>query len=234
MSVIEIVREEGKRTQWGRYSVLIDGEKLGRLRDGESGRYEVAPGYHAVAVRFYRFSSKTVSMTLAEGESIRLICMLSDRRARVRATSYETDLWLTLEPTEPPQGAHLQVSAGPSVTGRRLSHRTIALALGLVGLLGLTGTFFLSHLGESRRGSSLLFVGAYLMWFAYLEWLQPSRRVEAVKTTSAGALISLWGLSLLFRVAGPGPRFLATLFLMIGVGGVVIGTMRLLEYRAGN
>jgi hypothetical protein len=231
VAVIEIFRKEGKPKQWGRYSVLIDGDKLGRLRDGETSRYEVAPGHHAVAVRFHRFSSKTLSMTLAEHETIRLRCMLSDRHVIARATSYQTDLWLTLEPIEPPQRADIQVSAGPSVTGRRLSHRTIAVALGLLGLLALADTFFLFHLGESRRGGSLLFLGVAMMWFAYLRWLQPSRRVEAVKTTSAGALISLWGLSFLFRVAGLGPRFLATLFLMMGVGGVVIGTMRLLEHR---
>jgi hypothetical protein len=232
MSVIEIFREEGKPRQWGRYSVLIDGNKLGRLRGRETGRYVVAPGHHAVAVRFFRFSSKTLSMTLAEGETIRLRCMLSDRQVRMRATTYETDLWLTLEPIEQPKRADLEVSAGPAVTGRRVSRRAIALAIGLLGLLGLVDTFFLFHLGESRRAGSLLFDGAVLMWFAYLEWLQPAPRVEALKIATAGVYTSLLASLVLIRVSGLGPRSLATLLLVIGVASVATGTMRLLEHRA--
>ncbi|MEA2506804.1 MAG: hypothetical protein QOH48_1422 [Actinomycetota bacterium] len=92
--------------------------------------------------------------------------------------TYRTDLWLTLEPIEQPERAGLEVSAGPAVRGRRLSHRTIALALALLGLLALADTFFLFHLGESRRGGSLLFVGALPPTFPTTNAGRPHRGLE--------------------------------------------------------
>jgi hypothetical protein len=235
MAAIEIVREELGRLTHGRYRVLIDGEEVGTLGNGETGHYEVEPGRHDVAVAAFRWGSKTLSISLPGQETVRLRCWLIGFLSRIRAGTYETDRWISLETLEQPDGADIQVSAGPSVAGRKDRHRPLAVAIGGLGLFMLGDSLFLVHFGEVRRGIFVASEAAAALLFAYLGWLPRSRRVDALKTTWLGICITVFTtvflLTALVRRLPLDSIMVFVIGLVVGICALAIGTIRLSDSR---
>jgi hypothetical protein len=65
------------RDRLRRYKVLIDDREVGGLRPGESGRYEVAPGHHVLAVGIDWKRSR--SFEVSGGGEDTLSCFGADR-----------------------------------------------------------------------------------------------------------------------------------------------------------
>jgi hypothetical protein len=235
MAAIEIVREEMGHITHGRYRVLIDGEEVGTLGNGETGHYEVEPGRHDVAVASSRWGSKTLSISLPVQETVRVRCWLIGFLGRIRAGTYETDRWISLETLEQPDGAEIQVSAGPTVAGRKDRHRTLAVAIGVLGVLMLADSLLLLHFGEVPRGILGVSEGAATLPFAYLGWLPRSPRVDALKTTWLGICVTVFStVFLLTALVRRHPLDSITVFvigLVLGICALAIGIIRLFASR---
>ena len=59
-----------------RFSVLIDGNVLGRLIIGQTQSFKVRPGSHRLQLVLSRFESDEVSFTVAAGETVSFVCGL--------------------------------------------------------------------------------------------------------------------------------------------------------------
>ena len=54
------------------YQVKIDGQVIGRVKDGKQQTFEVSPGAHQVRVRLMWLQSPPVDLQLEEGSEVRL------------------------------------------------------------------------------------------------------------------------------------------------------------------
>ena len=57
-----------------KFDVFIDNIKVGTLRNNERVRFEVAPGVHTLYLMLDDFKSKTLSIGLQPGQTLRLVC----------------------------------------------------------------------------------------------------------------------------------------------------------------
>ena len=75
MSIVEVARVRGGgRDLLRAYRVLIDEQVVGRLRRGETGRFDVLAGRHSVRIKIDWTGSTTVFVDLAEDQLVRLRC----------------------------------------------------------------------------------------------------------------------------------------------------------------
>jgi hypothetical protein len=88
----------GWRNRLRRYKVLIDDREVGRLRPGELGRYEVAPGHHVLAVAIDRKSSRSFEVSGDGGDTLSFRCGPRRGLAVIDALKHADDSWLFLEP----------------------------------------------------------------------------------------------------------------------------------------
>ena len=71
---IEIQRIKKQAVMFRNLAVIIDGEKVGTLKNGQSLSFEVNPGHHEVVVALDRAESEPLPMALGSGESSVLEC----------------------------------------------------------------------------------------------------------------------------------------------------------------
>jgi len=57
-----------------RFDVYIDGKKVGRLHNNDRQRFEIPPGIHTLYLKLDDFKSKTLSIDLQPGQTLRLLC----------------------------------------------------------------------------------------------------------------------------------------------------------------
>ncbi len=62
-----------KNTEW---TVLIDGKKVGKIRQGQRCEYQVSAGTHSVQLKIFYYSSSVESASLNVGDSARFTCGL--------------------------------------------------------------------------------------------------------------------------------------------------------------
>jgi hypothetical protein len=75
VSIIEISRDRKMwRDRLRAYRVLIDRDEVGRLRSGETGRYQVVAGRHQVELRIDWASSPMVKVDVGDNEVASLRC----------------------------------------------------------------------------------------------------------------------------------------------------------------
>jgi hypothetical protein len=94
-SQIEIARESGHHVDSRRrYNVIIDGKLVGRLSPGESGRYDVAPGRHALYLKISWARSESHEVDLQPGGLATFTCS-----PRARGQRSDVDVWQLLSAT---------------------------------------------------------------------------------------------------------------------------------------
>ena len=64
---LKISRDSGYADRLRAYAVIVDGRKLGELRNGETRLLSVSPGSHEVSLKMDGCGSKTLSFTATEG-----------------------------------------------------------------------------------------------------------------------------------------------------------------------
>lgn len=74
---IVIIRDRAVSGWTVRLAIRIDARRVGKVRNGDSRRFEVEPGVHRVRVNQTGFASRTLVVSVAEGETVVL-------RSRVR------------------------------------------------------------------------------------------------------------------------------------------------------
>ncbi len=57
-----------------KFDVYIDNLKVGTLRNNDRGQFEVTPGVHTLYLKIDDFKSKTLSIGLQPGQTLRLVC----------------------------------------------------------------------------------------------------------------------------------------------------------------
>jgi membrane protease YdiL (CAAX protease family) len=71
---IRLLRRSAISDKLQAYKILIDGDEVGQIRDGQSISILVSPGPHAVQLRMDWCRSKPVEFSATEGEGIRFEC----------------------------------------------------------------------------------------------------------------------------------------------------------------
>jgi hypothetical protein len=73
-AVIEVHRSEDDQRDRGRsYRIEIDGERVGKLRRGETARYRVAPGSHTVRARIDWTGSPAIEVDASPDAPARVV-----------------------------------------------------------------------------------------------------------------------------------------------------------------
>lgn len=135
---IEVVRVSGNRVgRARRFKVLIDGELVGQLEDGETHTFAVRAGEHDVQVRLDWTRSPVVRVTVGSSESARLYCLVTANARTNLATAFQDPgNYLHLGPDPRPiQHAGLlrsdkglvAASLSTSVNGRWFPHSLVGL-----------------------------------------------------------------------------------------------------------
>ena len=73
-AIISLSRSKSVSNLFRQFSVLIDDKKVGKIKSGETKRFRVPAGRHAVRVSIDLYKSKLLLLDLAAGETIPLEC----------------------------------------------------------------------------------------------------------------------------------------------------------------
>ncbi len=82
-SFIEITRDQGYADKGRAYVVLLDGKELGRLNDGESKKFSVAPGAHRLALKIDWCGSNEVEFNLRDQQTLKFEARSNLRGSRL-------------------------------------------------------------------------------------------------------------------------------------------------------
>ncbi len=88
MVALKISRDSGYADRLRAYAVVLDGKKIGELRNGETKEFSMLPGPHKVSLKIDWCGSKTLNVTATEG------CPLSFRASsNLRGLRLLLGLW---------------------------------------------------------------------------------------------------------------------------------------------
>jgi hypothetical protein len=73
-AIIHIERQAAWFGSLRAYRIFLDGKKSGTIRELESRTFEVQPGLHEVFLKVDWTSSPHLTMNIATGEQVKLIC----------------------------------------------------------------------------------------------------------------------------------------------------------------
>jgi hypothetical protein len=68
MALLRIVRDSGHADRIRAYRVVVDGNTVGKIGDGETKEFPVSAGPHNLSIKIDWCGSKAVPFTVAEGE----------------------------------------------------------------------------------------------------------------------------------------------------------------------
>jgi hypothetical protein len=88
---LTIIRDSGYADRLRKYQVIVDGKKVGELRNGETGQFPISPGPHKVALKIDWCGSKPVWLDLDENEEAKL-----QARSNLRGPRIFGSLWYVI------------------------------------------------------------------------------------------------------------------------------------------
>lgn len=59
MALLKITRDAGYVDLLRAYAVMLDGKKIGELKNGESKTFQISPGAHSISMKIDWYGSKT-------------------------------------------------------------------------------------------------------------------------------------------------------------------------------
>lgn len=71
MAILKIVRASGYSDRLRAYQVILDGAKIGEVRNGQTQQFAIAPGQHTLSLKIDWCVSNTIDFTSAGDEEIR-------------------------------------------------------------------------------------------------------------------------------------------------------------------
>jgi hypothetical protein len=102
-TAIGIVRGGGGQDRLRRYDVLVDGDRVGKLRRGESAVFAVRPGRHRFQLKIDRSGSPEVEVDVLSGTTVWFKCWGAGGW-RVVLPWFGGDEWIGLEQLESQSG----------------------------------------------------------------------------------------------------------------------------------
>jgi len=88
MPLVTIIRDAGYVDRLRAYQIMIDGQTVGELKNGEIKQFSVPAGQHQLAVKVDWCGSKRVHFKIAEGETLEF-----DAKSNVRGKHGYGILW---------------------------------------------------------------------------------------------------------------------------------------------
>jgi hypothetical protein len=86
-AIIELHRFSARHDRYRRYVVMVDGRRVGTIRDGETREFQVSPGPHTVRLRLdWPWRSQTLDIDCSQALRTVLACRPSSGLAIVVAT----------------------------------------------------------------------------------------------------------------------------------------------------
>ncbi len=85
---IRLSRGSGYADRLRGYRVLLDGAEIGRIGNGETKSFPVAPGKHQLALKVDWCGSNEVSFSVSSGDSLAFLCDSTLRGFSVWAALY--------------------------------------------------------------------------------------------------------------------------------------------------
>ena len=73
-STIKLERESKYMDRIRKYQVIVDGEEVGTIKNGESATFKIAPGPHELVLQIDWASSPPVTIDARPGGTVRLAC----------------------------------------------------------------------------------------------------------------------------------------------------------------
>jgi len=69
MAILKVTRDAGYADLLRAYAVMLDGKKIGELKNGESKTFQISPGAHSISMKIDWCGSKTLQFQSAETDS---------------------------------------------------------------------------------------------------------------------------------------------------------------------
>jgi hypothetical protein len=107
MVSLTVSRDSGYTDHFRAYAVVVDGRKIGKLRNGETREFSIEPGSHTIRAKIDWCGSHTQQFTAAEGEPLffRIKSNLrgTDLAKIFRYVIFENDSYLNIEQLPGPE-----------------------------------------------------------------------------------------------------------------------------------
>jgi hypothetical protein len=68
LAIVKIIRDSGYADHLRAYDVVLDGNKVGEIGNGEAREFRVSSGQHDLSLRIDWCGSKVIRFTAAEGD----------------------------------------------------------------------------------------------------------------------------------------------------------------------
>ena len=91
MALLRIVRDSGYADRIRTYKILIDGATVGKISNGETKEFPIAPGHHEISLKIDWCGSNTVQFTATEGDVLTF-----DAKSNLRGLKLAASLWHVL------------------------------------------------------------------------------------------------------------------------------------------
>jgi hypothetical protein len=70
MATLKVTRDSGYADRLRAYAIMLDGKKIGELKNGESKNFSISTGPHALTMKIDWCGSETIKFSAAEDESL--------------------------------------------------------------------------------------------------------------------------------------------------------------------
>jgi hypothetical protein len=105
MASLTITRDSGYADRLRAYEVILDGKKVGEIRNGETKEFSLGPGKHRLSLKIDWCGSKSAEFAIAEADRLTFHAKSSLRGGRLYLALWYTlvarDSYLRLEQTPP-------------------------------------------------------------------------------------------------------------------------------------
>lgn len=91
MASLTIVRDSGYADRLRKYHVIVDGDVVGQILNGETKEFPVSPGHHKLWLKIDCCGSKPLEFTASDGEPLKFRAKSNLRGVKLFGT-----LWYTL------------------------------------------------------------------------------------------------------------------------------------------
>ena len=95
-AIIQLERKRAWADLFRSYQIFLDAELVGTIRQGKSCSFEVHPGHHELFLTIDWCSSQRLSMDLAPGEKVKVVCQGKNALFALYNVTFGADRYINL------------------------------------------------------------------------------------------------------------------------------------------